>query len=194
VRHNIKKRERGAAIFEIIAVLALAGIIIGGTVYWITMSSRKVKIERTAEQILDVVGTAQQTWGARGSYFGLTEASLIASSALPSNLHSNGQIRLDVSKDPADDVTIEGRNLGAGVGCNGRASCFNVIGLNIYGLDNYECQELARRDFGPNHYEMGIGPIAGAMTWNITRTDVASINAICNQGSAAGFRLSLGFM
>lgn len=193
VRKSSIRTERGLALFELIVVLSFGALVFAGVAHWWSRSERVIRIEETVTQIVDLAGFINKSWGPRGSYAGLSEAALAGAPSLPKGLVVGGQIEFEVTRDTVDNVDIAPFT-SAGVGCNGRANCNNSFYIGISRLDPYECQILARRTYGENYYGLSLGPIGSGLTANVSPTDMATINAVCNQGAANGYQIVLYFM
>ncbi|MBO9428534.1 type II secretion system protein [Sulfitobacter sp. R18_1] len=179
--------------FEIIVVLSLIAILMAGVAYWWSVSSRKTDVEKTAVQIVEMASIIQEAWGPAGNYTGLSEAALVGSSLLPIPMVSGSRINLALFDDPSDNVGLFPETV-SGVGCNGRVDCNNAFAIRITGLDAYQCQELSRRDYGPNYYNLVLGRVGGPHTYHVAPTDTAEINNVCGQGTNYTYRIYLFFM
>ena len=139
--HNNIIEQSGRSMIEMLGVLAIIGVLSVGGIAGYSKAMTKFKINKTADQVSQIVTNIRTLYAQQTSYSGLNNATAISMGVIPDELGTNATTGL-LTNTFGGQVFVDGY---------GRYH-HGVIGfhLSYQGLSKEACVTLASSDWGSN--------------------------------------------
>ena len=150
--------ERGRSMIEMLGVLAVVGVLSVGGITGYTKAMKKIRIEKTAEQINELVMNIRHVFISQDGFAGISQELLIKAGAVPVSMYDASQPSKNLTNAFGGEVFIfESKDV------SGKPRAFEVY---VTGLDKETCIMVSTLDWG-------VDPSTGFMSLYIGAQETA---------------------
>ena len=89
---NMKKRQRGFSLIELIVVVAIVGLVAAAVISRSASTQQSTQIQTESQNLQSIVGKAKSVFAGRPNFNGATTAFMLANGAFPTSMVNNNVV------------------------------------------------------------------------------------------------------